>query len=251
MASPVPTSIEQLGNRPFSFYPAILGIEHNEWAFRRGTWSEMLVVNRTTGKEIWIPRRYVGEVSRIDEPVVIVGLSKELEYRAGMVVPHERRIVEMPKTANDYASPPPPEPPHPPSVVGIRLEGGAESRVGRLMITVIAAGIVACIIVIAILSTGKRISYQAVVQSDLGFTVNDDYFSVINKLGPPAEDKWRSDQGELQYRRLSYPKLGLSVILMGNDRKEARYIGAMDNGWHVVHSINRDAEAMLRSLKRF
>jgi hypothetical protein len=251
MASPVPTSIEQLGDRPFSFYPAILGIEHNEWAFRRGTWSEMLVVNRTTGKEIWIPRRYVGEVSRIDEPVVIVGLSKELEYRGGMVVPHERRIVEMPKTSNDYASPPPPELPHAPSVVGIRLEGGAESRVGRLMITVIAAGIVACIIVIAILSTGKRISYQAVVQSDLGFTMNDDYFSVVNKLGPPAEDKWRSDQGELQYRRLSYPKLGLSVILMGNDRKEARYIGAMDNGWHVVHSINRDAEAMLRSLRRF
>ena len=145
----------------------------------------------------------------------------------------------------------PPSPAAPPPVVGIKLEGGAESRVGRMLITVIAAGIVACIVIVAILSTGKRISYQPVMHSELGFTTNDDYYSVVNKLGPPAEDKWRSDQGELQYRRLTYPKLGLSIILMGNDRKDARYIGAMDNSWHVVHSINQDAEAMLRNLKRF
>src|SRR5512140_2077154 len=101
MQSPVPLSVEQLGDRPFSFYPAILGIEHNEWSYSRGTWSEMLVINRTTSNEVWIPRRFVGEVSRIDEPVVIVGLTRELEYRSGMVVPHERRVVQMPRAVND------------------------------------------------------------------------------------------------------------------------------------------------------
>ena len=101
MAAPVPPSLEQLGDRPFSFYPAILGVDHNEWAFRRATWSEMLVVNRTTKQEVWIPRRFIGEVSRIDEPVVIIGLNKELEYKGGMVMPHERRIIELARPVTD------------------------------------------------------------------------------------------------------------------------------------------------------
>lgn len=252
MERPVPLTIEQLGDRPFSFYPPILGIEHNQWAFRRGTWSETLVVNRTTGNEVWIPRRFIGEVSRIDEPVVIVGLNKELEFRAGMVVPHERRVLEIPRAVNDIPrrADAPPEP-KPAPVVGIRLEGGAESRVGRMLLMMVALGVVACIVVVAVLSTGRRISYQTVVQSDLAFTGNDDYAYIASKLGQPDEDKWRSDQGELQYRRLTYQKQGYSVILMGTDRKTARYIGALDRNWRVVHSINANAEIMLRSLKRF
>jgi hypothetical protein len=250
MPSPVPLTVDQLGDRPFSFYPAVLGIEHNEWRFERSTWSEMLVINRTTGKEVWIPRRFIGEVSRIDEPVVIVGLNKELEYRAGMVVPHERRLLEMPRALNDPRAGTPVERQKPSSMTGGKL-GGAESRVGRLLLGVIIAGVVACIAVIAMLSPSRRVSYQAVMQNDLGFTSNDDFYSVVNKLGPPAEDRWKSEKGEMQYRRLSYPQHGLSIILMGTDRKEVRYLGAVDNSWHVVHSANRDTEAMLRALKRF
>lgn len=253
MASPVPPSLEQLGDRSFSFYPAIIGVDHNEWAFRRATWSEMLVVNRTTRQEVWIPRRFIGEVSRIDEPVVIVGLTKELECRGGMVIPHERRVIEISRAVNDVNRPAEAPPaPRPAPIVGIRLESGAESRVGKMLLTVIAVGILLCIAVVAVLSWGsRRVVYQPVVQSDLGFTTNDDYFSVVNKLGSPAEDKWKSDQGELQYRRLSYPRLGVSIILMGADRKDMHYIGAMDKDWRVVHSINRNTEAMLRSLRRF
>ena len=33
--------------RSFSLYPPILGIAHNEWRFRRASWSEFVVVNRT------------------------------------------------------------------------------------------------------------------------------------------------------------------------------------------------------------
>jgi hypothetical protein len=254
MAAPVPPSLEQLGERPFSFYPAIIGVDHNEWAFRKATWSELLVVNRTTKQEVWIPRRYLGEVSRIDEPVVIIGLVKELEFKGGMVIPHERRVIEISRAVNDIPRPLESVPvgARPAPVVGIRLEPGAESKVGRMLLTVIAVSILLCIGVVAVMSWGsRRVVYQPVVQSDLGFNTNDDYFSVVNKLGPPGEDKWRSDQGQLQYRRLSYPQPGVSIILMGSDRKDMHYVGAMDRDWHVVHSINRNSEAMLRGLRRF
>ena len=66
MASPpIPPLQDHLANRPFSLYPPILNIRHNEWIFRKATWSEILVVNRSSGREIRIARRYVGEVSRI------------------------------------------------------------------------------------------------------------------------------------------------------------------------------------------
>ncbi len=97
MSAPnVPAQFEPMARRPFSFYPAILNVEHNEWTLRRASWSELLVVNAKNGLEVWIPRRYVGELSSIEEPVMIVGLLKELEYKAGSVWPHERRVLSMP-----------------------------------------------------------------------------------------------------------------------------------------------------------
>ena len=57
---PVPPPIEQLGPRPFSFFPSILNIEHNEWIYRQATWSEVLVENAKTHAEVWVPRRFIG-----------------------------------------------------------------------------------------------------------------------------------------------------------------------------------------------
>ena len=58
MASPpIPPSLDHLATRPFSFYPPIVNVEHNEWLFRKATWSEILVVNCRSSAEIWIPRR--------------------------------------------------------------------------------------------------------------------------------------------------------------------------------------------------
>ena len=97
---PEPT-LEELGTeRAFSFYPPLLGVEHNEWTYRKSTWSEILVHNTKSEQDIWIPRRFVGELSSVDEPVMIVGLKKELEYRGGAVWPHERRVIELPKAVN-------------------------------------------------------------------------------------------------------------------------------------------------------
>jgi hypothetical protein len=123
MASPpIPPTLDPTAGRPFSFYPAIRGIEHNEWIFRKATWSELVVVNRKSGDEISIPRRLAGEVSIVDDPVVIVGLLRELEYREGAVWPCQRRVIEMPLAVGE-TRPAAPRPRYAPApVVGIRLE---------------------------------------------------------------------------------------------------------------------------------
>src|SRR5689334_11438735 len=117
MSSPGnPASLDHLSTRPFSFYPAIIGIEHNEWLFRKAAWAEILVVNCKSGNEVWIPRRYVGEVSKVDDAVLIVGLTKELEFKGGAVWPYQQRVIEMPvavgagprsTVAEQPATPPP------------------------------------------------------------------------------------------------------------------------------------------------
>src|SRR5437899_8443046 len=125
MASPpIPPSLEHLVTRPFSFYPPIIGIEHNEWLFRKATWSEIQVVNCKSSTEVWIPRRFIGEVSRVDDPVLIVGLNRELEFKAGAVWPSQRRVIEMPLAvgAPPTAAPLPPDRTSPAPIVGIRLE---------------------------------------------------------------------------------------------------------------------------------
>ena len=65
----------------------------------------------------------------------------------------------------------------------------------------------------------------------------------------------KSDKGEFQYRLLGYPKQGIAVILMGTDRKDAHYIGAMDKNWNPVHTVqlpgNGNSYSILHHLKRF
>lgn len=244
-------TLEEFGERPFSFYPPLLGVEHNEWVYQKSTWSEILVRNTQSDLSIWIPRLFLGEVSQVDKPIMIVGLRRELEYRGGAVWPHQRRVVEMPKAVNQ--PPQAPWSPQPPASRNVRM-GGAESKVGRMLLIAIGVGILACVVVVLMLREGgpaHPVVYNAVLQSDLGFSGNDDYFTVVNRYGPPAEDRWRSDEGELQYRLLWYPKQGLYIVLMGPDRKDVHYIGALDKNWRVVHSIDNNKEAMLRRLKKF
>lgn len=239
---PIPPPLESLGHRPFSFYPPILGIEHNEWRYRRATWSEMLVVNCKSGEEICVPRRFLGEVSRIDEPMVIVGLRKELEYKMGQLWPHERRVIEMPRAVNDIPRPLREEvqEPQPASVVSIQLEAGAERKIGRLISIVLVTAILTTVLAVSFFrgrAAGTHVSYTTILQSDLDLTPQDDYFSIVNKWGPPQSDTWRAGAGELQFRRLYYPSRGLSVILMGREQNKAQYVGALDEEWRPVHTV--------------
>lgn len=256
---PIPPPFESLGQRPFSFYPAILNVDHNQWRFVRATWSELVVANTLTSDELWIPRRYVGELSRIDAPTMILGLTRELEYNAGQVVPHSRRVIEIPRAVNDIVPGRSVDPVAPAPVVGIRLErGGTDSRIGKLVMGAMAVGIVVCVLVVAFLRgdrDGSRVTYAPVLQSTLDLTAQDDYNSVVHKLGPPAEDRWRSEAGERQYRVLRYPSHRISVILMGATRNSALYIGSLNQDWKPVHSITLPGGGstypMLRSLEKF
>jgi hypothetical protein len=254
-ASGIPATIEQLGGRTFSFYPAIIGIDHNEWSFKEATWSEALVINAKSGEEIWVPRRSIGQVAKVEEPMAIVGLNTELEFRNGSVVPHNRRVIEMPKAVNEGprpgAEPLPSDMKAPSALQAITgVSNGTDSKIGKMLLTAIAAGILLVVLVIGFIrGSDKRVTFTPVVQSDIVFGARDDYFAVERRLGKPAEDKWRSDQGEIQYRYLWYPQQGMAVILMGTDRGKAQYIGELDQQGRVIHSVDRNMEQILRRFK--
>jgi len=248
-----PPSPDALSERPFSFYPAIVNIEHNEWVLRKSTWAEILVANCKTGSEIWIPRRFLGEISRTEEPVMIVGLTKELEYKAGSVWPYERRILEMPRIASQERRKveSPEEPPKPAG--RMRFERGPESRVSRLIGIALLVGVVISVLVVVL--SRRDVDYRGVEQSELGLTAEDDYHAIVRKLGPPGEDRWREGKGELQYRLLGYPARSYFVILMGTERQTAHYIGALDHNWKPIAFVELPGGgttlSMLRGLKRF
>src|SRR5579863_3249668 len=143
----IPPPIAQLGARPFSFYPAILNIRHNEWLYESATWSEVLVRNTGNNETVSIPRRYVGDVSSVEAPVMIVGLLAELEYRAGAVCPAKRRVIQMPLAVNDaVALRRAPVHTQPAPVIGIRLEDSSRARMPKMVLTGVALGLAGCVL---------------------------------------------------------------------------------------------------------
>jgi hypothetical protein len=260
MASPpIPPSLAHLSTRPFSFYPPILNIEHNEWLFRKANWSEILVVNCKSGMELWISRRLVGEVSRIDDPVLIVGLNRELEYKGGTVWPYQRRVIEMPVAVggSPMASGADAERSGPAPVVGIRLESN-DRRIFKLIAAALPVAVLVCLAVLRMAQVGEvrqGVVFTTKDQQYLTLTGRDDYFAAVQKLGKPATDRWQSESGELQCRALGYPDRKYTVILMGASRPSAVYIGTMDENWKPVHSVELHSggttASLLRSLKRF
>jgi hypothetical protein len=243
MSLPPISALEHLGNRPFSFYPPVLNIEQNEWFFRRGTWSEILVVNSRSGAEVWIPRRFLGEISQIEDPVVIVGLVKELEYKAGAVWPHQRRVIEMPVAVGERPRTLPPPGDSPAPVIGIRTESVTDRRMGKLVgVTILAGmvGVVASFIAVNMFREGTLRQRVVYGDRDPGYqqlTHDDDYYAVARRLGRPDEDHWQSDSGAIQFRSLWYSQHAYFVVLMGDSRNGARYIGAMDKNWNPIHCV--------------
>lgn len=244
-ANPIP-ELEGLHGRAFSFYPPILNIEHNEWTLKEASWSEILVHNTKDSREIWVPRRFLGPVSQVDQPVIVVGLERELEFFSGILRQHERRVIPMSNSVKG------PEPvtdesiPTPAMVGGVRLGDAGESKTVIYLLTGILA-IIAVVYGVVSYSRDDRVEYQTVLQEDLGFTAEDDVYAVIRKLGNPAEDRWKEGAG-LQYRALSFPDRHLTVILMGTEQKNARYIGAMNDNWRPVHSVKHAGRGNTRSL---
>jgi hypothetical protein len=150
---PIPASFESLGRRPFSFYPPIVNVEHNEWILRRANWTDFQVINTKTKDELCVPRRFVGEGALVEEPVMIVGLVKELEYREGVVLPHVRRVIEMPRAVNAGRVSQPIGPPRIAPVVGIRVEAAPGSKVWRMLVAAAAAAVLICVAVVILVQS--------------------------------------------------------------------------------------------------
>jgi hypothetical protein len=239
----IAAGLAELRHGRFSFYPAIVGVHHNEWILRRATWTDILVANAKTSEEICIPRRFVGEVSSIEAPFRIVGLVKELEYREGIILPHRRSVIEMPRAVNDFGRPSPrPALYGPAGVVAIRAEEIGNSRFWRVLRGSVAAGILACVGVMFIVRDahlGARFGWTSPLPRLPNFDQHDDYSSVVNRLGKPTGDRWiQSAFGSGGYRRLWYARKGVTIILAGTSPEGARYAVTLNHDGQIVHSVD-------------
>jgi hypothetical protein len=128
-------------------------VEHNEWILRRANWTDFQVINTKTRDELCVPRRFVGEGALVEEPVMIVGLVKELEYREGAVLPHIRRVIEMPRAVNASGPTQVMGPPRTAPVIGIRIEAEPRSKVWRVLLAAAAAAVLICVAVVVLVQS--------------------------------------------------------------------------------------------------
>ncbi|HZS54198.1 MAG TPA: hypothetical protein VFA65_07325 [Bryobacteraceae bacterium] len=159
MSAPlVPSPLDYIGLRRFAFYPAIKNVEPNEWLLGTGSWTEVQVVNAQTGNEIWIPRQCVGAVSDSHDGLLIVGLTKELEYSGGALGPRFKRIIEMPQHVEPeprFCIKPEDRPPGPAPVIGIRIEDREDSPMSRALVVLAVAALIVALIA-AVLALFRR-----------------------------------------------------------------------------------------------
>ena len=258
--APLSTPFQHPGGRRFSFYPAIRNIEHNEWVYRRATWSECIVANTRSGEEIPVPRMAIGDVSGYDEPVMLVRLNKELEWRSGAILPCRREVIEFPAAfalAVNGSRPAPARGGQPAPVINIRLESRPEIGAGKWIGVALVLGVVALTIVAGI---AKQTPLHRQPEAFRGYraylqlAATDDYFSTIHKLGLPAS--YRSyESGDRVYRSLAYPSRGFRAILMGPAGQPQHYIGALGEKGQLLDSVRlpdgSPAEFLLHSLPPF
>ena len=250
--APLPTPLQHLGGRRFSFYPPIRNLQPNEWLYRRATWSECIVMNARSGEEVCIPRMFFGEVSGVDEAVMIVGLNRELEWSAGAIIPRERRVIELPVAVNDSPrtisggarlAP----------VINIRLEPKPEVRAWKWIGVAFVLGAVATTIVANIAwqsQPRQRPDLFRTYRPWLELSAVDDYASTVKRMGTPSAVRITQSGGAV-FQSLVYEARRYSVILMGRDKESARYIGTIDTRGHVLDAVRlldgSNSEALLHS----
>jgi len=254
--------LERLEGRRFAFYPAIRNIEHNEWTIESETWSEILVKNAEDSQEIWIPRAHLGEVSSVDEPVLILGLKRELEYKAGDVRPFRQTVVSIPsvrgaRPPEELAASEPAEPRRSDSTT----DSKTLSLVGRALAvsTLVVLGV-------ALVVSGSlpnplagwfRTDSSTSDQRYLSLTAKDGYYDVAAKVGQPEGEEWLSqEQADLHFQVLDYPNRGYAVVMMGGARNDVRYIGALHQPSRKIldaAQVGRggDTSSLLRNLPEF
>lgn len=236
--SPLPTPLQHLGGRRFSFDPPIRNLQPNEWLYRTATWSEFVVMNARSGQEIFIPRMFLGEVSGVDEPVMIVGLNRELEWKSGAIMPRERRVIELPVAVND-SRPLPAEAPRLAPVINIRLEPASETRTWKWIGVAFVLGAVVTTIIANIAwqsQTHPRADIYRSGRPWLQLSAGDDYSSTVRKMGVPSSVRSRMAGGRV-FESLVYNTRRYSVILMGASPGDVHYIGTIDTRGRVLDAI--------------
>ncbi len=143
--------VPELARRSFRFSPPIAGIAVNEWALRRVTDDEAVVRNAGTQQELSIPRRLIGDVTRLEEPVRVVALLKRLEYSEGIIRPANRAVIEMPAAVDA----PRVRAAHPAEVVAIRELPEPTPRWRRYLRVSVALGCLACFIAVYVFREGR------------------------------------------------------------------------------------------------
>jgi hypothetical protein len=254
--APLPTPLQHLSGRRFSFYPPIRYLQPNEWLYRRATWSECIVMNARSGEEVCIPRMFLGEVSGVDEAVMIVGLNRELEWREGVIIPQERRVIELPVAVNDSrhaASSRTHLPGTLAPVINIRLEPKPELRAWKWLGAAFVLGAVATTIVANIAwqsQPRQRADLFRTYRPWLELSPDDDYASTVRRMGTPSAIRITQSEDAV-FQSLVYDARHYSVILMGRDRESAHYIGTIDPRGHVLDAVrltNRSSsESLLHS----
>jgi hypothetical protein len=254
----LPGLIGLTGGRSFAFYPPILGIAHNEWRFRRATWTDVVVVNTKSGEEACIPRSFLADVSA-NAPVVIVGLKRELEWREGMAVPYRRPVVELPIAVNDNMPGHPvqaPRPRRPAPVVSIRLDPPrTPAATGRKAVVVVMLGVVAAAVVADVARPSEVLERIEGVRPHRVWQQlkpGDNYGVVVSKLGQPDVQRTFIDEKGDVFRSLEYPSGRFTAILEGTTQEDARYVASIDVRGRILGTPPGDlSAARLRSLPRF
>ena len=254
-------SLEALQGRRFSFYPAIRGIEHNEWTMHDSTWSEVQVRNGMTGQEFWIPKRHLGGVSSSDSPVLILGLQRELEFKAGGVYPYRRTVTEMPST---------PASRQPPAASGARTQAATAVGLGR------ALGAFARHrhrrrpggLRDRLLGAGGAFAQPPGPLAPAGYLHGGPalYRAWHDRQllrgcgeagqGPDSEEWISAEEDEIQFQALFYQARRYIVVLMGSTRGDMRYLGTLhDPSRQVLDSAQfsrgGDTGSMMRNLPEF
>ena len=249
----LPGLIGLTGGRSFAFYPPILGIAHNEWRFRRATWTDVVVVNTKSGEEACFPRSFLADVSA-NAPVVIVGLKRELEWREGLAVPYRRPVVELPIAVGDNTLAAP-RPRRPAPVVNIRLDSHTPAATGRKAVVVVMLGVVAAAVVADMARPGEVIEMIEGVRPHRVWQQlkpGDDYSAVVSKLGQPDVQRTFVDEKGEVFRSLEYPSARFTAILEGTTQEDARYVVSLDARGRILGTLPGGVSAArLRSLPRF
>jgi hypothetical protein len=253
--APLPTPLQHLGGRRFSFYPPIRNLHPNEWLYRSATWSECVVMNARSGQEVWIPRMFIGDVSGVDEPVMIVRLNRELEWSSDAIIPHQRHVIELPVAVNDNYQASSSNRLAP--VINIRLEPEPEKRAWKWIGVAFLLGAVASTILANVAwqsQPHQRVDFFRNHRPWLQLTAADDHASTVRKLGTPSAVRSFESAGKV-FESLIYANRRYSVILMGPDRLTAHYIGTVDPKGNVLDAVRlpdgSPSQSLLRSLSTF